>query len=289
MQLTTSDKNSIKPYLQKLTIPAKNSHKGQNGKLLIIGGSQLFHAASLWAADIASRIVDMVHYSSTIENEEVFIRLKTLFLNGIIVKKEDLTHYVMEDDCILVGPGMVRGESDEARSGRELIHTLIKNNPDKQFVFDAGALQMMDKKWLELLKTKPILTPHALEFATLFGISLEHKTTQEIAEIAQKTAKEYNCILLLKTVVDIVTDGESVVTISGGNAGLTKGGSGDTLAGLCAALCTKNDPMTSAIIASYLLKMSAETLFEVDHYWFNTSDLILQIPKTLKGLVSNLI
>jgi len=35
--------------LKKLYVPALNSHKGENGKLLIIGGSVLFHAASLWS------------------------------------------------------------------------------------------------------------------------------------------------------------------------------------------------------------------------------------------------
>ena len=50
--------------LKKLYVPSSSSHKGENGKLLIIGGSVLFHAASLWALQVASRIVDMVFYSS---------------------------------------------------------------------------------------------------------------------------------------------------------------------------------------------------------------------------------
>ena len=55
----------------KLTLPSKTSHKGQNGRLLIIGGSHLFHAASFWALQVASRIVDLVHYSSTVENNRI--------------------------------------------------------------------------------------------------------------------------------------------------------------------------------------------------------------------------
>ena len=46
--------------LKELYKPPAGSHKGQNGKLMIIGGSKLFHAASLWSLKVASRIVDMV-------------------------------------------------------------------------------------------------------------------------------------------------------------------------------------------------------------------------------------
>lgn len=303
MQIKTANENDIKPYLDKLVFPQNKSHKGNNGKLLIIGGSKLFHAASLWAADIACRVVDMVHYASTAENEKIFIHLKTLFVNGIIVKKKDIPHYVEEDDCILVGPGMIRGKikpvqldkntpfsnileiKNEAVYTYSLSHYLMAHYPNKQYVFDAGALQMMDKEWLLQLKTKPVLTPHKLEFEKLFGISLDNKTSNEIAEIAKKMANKYHCILLLKAVDDIVTDGVKVVTITGGNAGLTKGGTGDTLAGLCAGLCTKNDPFLSAIVASILVKKTADHIFEKKHFWYNTSDLIKHIPTTLKELL----
>ena len=50
--------------LKKLYRPAQDSHKGQNGKLLLIGGSKLFHAASLWPLTVASRVCDMVFYAS---------------------------------------------------------------------------------------------------------------------------------------------------------------------------------------------------------------------------------
>jgi NAD(P)H-hydrate epimerase len=76
-----------------------------NGKVLIIGGSTLFHSASLWAAEIASYFVDMVHYSSTVENNEIFLKLKTIFRSGIIVHRKDLLHYVQEDDAILFRAG----------------------------------------------------------------------------------------------------------------------------------------------------------------------------------------
>src|SRR3990170_6785064 len=95
----------IKDYLKKLYVPPKSSHKGQNGRLLIIGGSHLFHAASLWSLEVASRIVDLVHYSSVPENNQIVQHLKEEFRDGIIIPREHIDDYIQEDDCILIGPG----------------------------------------------------------------------------------------------------------------------------------------------------------------------------------------
>lgn len=304
MLIKTSDTQSIQPFLKDLYIPPADSHKGQNGKVLVIGGSTLFHAASLWAAEVVTYFVDMVHYSSTQENEQIFLNLKTIFRNGIIIPKDELPYYVQEDEVILVGPGMVRGEikneelrmtnykqildiTDEAEYTYFLTKYLIENFPEKKFVFDAGALQMMDKEWLLQLKQKPILTPHQLEFERLFEIPIQDKSFEEKKQIVKKIAKKYNCILMLKTISDIVSNGEEVYVIEGGNAGLTKGGSGDVLAGFTAALASKNDSFSATILASYVLKKSADELFLTKETWYNMNDVIQKIPEILKKLLYN--
>src|SRR5258708_11341077 len=99
--------------LKKLYVPLPDSHKGQNGKLMVIGGSHLFHAASLWALTIASRIVDMVFYSSVPENNSIVEELKKEFRNGIIVRRDDSESYIEESDAVLIGPGMLRAEHKE--------------------------------------------------------------------------------------------------------------------------------------------------------------------------------
>lgn len=299
MIIKTSDSKLVKSFLSKLALPQPNSHKGQNGKVLIIGGSSLFHSASLWAAEIASHFVDMVHYSSTEENQEIFLSLKKKFHNGIVVPKKNLFDYVREDKVILIGPGMLREDQkskiknqndilkikNEAEYTRELTFYLINNFPEKQYVFDAGTLQMMDKKWLLKLKTPAIITPHQKEFEKLFDVSIHQCSIEEKMKLVQAMAKKYKTIILLKAIVDIVSDGEETYLIEGGNAGLTKGGTGDILAGLVTALSSRSQALISTVSSSILLKKTAEKLFQSKGYWYNVSNIIETIPEVLTGLI----
>ena len=73
--------------------------------------------------------------------------------------------------------------------------------------------------------------------------------------------------------------------IEGGNAGMTKGGTGDVLAGLVAALATKNDPFLSTIAGSFINKKAGDSLYETVGPYFNATDLANQIPVTMKELL----
>jgi len=305
--IKTKDLNAVKKFFKKLYLPEENSHKGQNGKVLIIGGSSLFHAASLWAAEVASYFVDMVHYSSTEENQKIFLNLKTKFRNGIVVSKKDLLSYVKEDDVILVGPGMIRKNISNIKNQISKIHIknqkelinirdeglytyfltkfLIDSFPEKKFVFDAGALQMMEKAWLLKLKTPAIITPHQKEFEQLFGKKILNLDFDKKIDLVRKYAKKYQVIILLKAIKDIVSDGERVYVIEGGNAGLTKGGTGDLLAGLTASFYCKNSVLMSAVMSSVLFKKTADELYEKFKYWYNIDNLIKTLPKTLSKII----
>lgn len=284
MVIKTSDTKLVKSFLSKLSLPQPNSHKGQNGRVLIIGGSSLFHSASLWAAEVASHFCDMVHYSSTLENQEIFLSLKKKFHNGIIVPQEHLVEYVKEDDAILVGSGMVR-EGKEAKYAFDLIKSLINSFPKKQFIFDAGALQVMEPEWLLNLEKPAIVTPHQKEFERLFKESIHEKSIEEKADIARTMAKKYNVIILLKAITDIVSDGDKVYLVEGGDAGLTKGGTGDILAGLTTALSANNSALDATVSASILLKKTGEKLFQSKGYWYNIGNIIEMIPEVLNDLV----
>jgi len=271
----------------KLNFPKPDSHKGQNGRLLIIGGSHLFHAASLWSLTVASRIVDLVHYCSVLENNDIIKELKTEFRNGIVVLRSEVDEYVREDDAILIGPGMTRdGETER------LTNTLLQKYPDKQWVIDAGSLQMLD---LKNIPKNAILTPHHQEFATLVAkcqmsnvkcqINVKDLNIKTMQFAVSEFAKKFQCIVLLKGQVDIASNGKETRIIEGGNAGMTKGGTGDVLAGLIAALVCSNDPWTATMAGSYINKKAGDDLYKSVGPFFNASDLADQIPKTMKNIL----
>ncbi len=263
--------------LKQLYIPARDTHKGQNGKVLIIAGSKLFHAASIWPLIVASRIVDMVLYSSIKENNELVFRMKEEFRNGIVVPRERLDDYIKEADCILIGPGLPRenGFEEGDDDTKILTESLLKKYSDKKWVIDGGSLQTIDP---HILPPTAIVTPHVREFEILFGVKPTEETVSEMA-------KKYNVTLLAKGVEDMVADSNNSAKISGGNAGMTKGGTGDVLAGLTASLYAKNDAFLSACAASYINKKAGESLEKRVGIYFNATDLADEIPAVMKELI----
>jgi len=297
--------------VRSLALPKPESHKGQNGKLLIIGGSHLFHAASLWSLTVASRIVDLVHYSSVDENNQIVHELKKEFRNGIVIPRDDIERYIQEDDCILIGPGMERVEGDvtqieytlgSLKEINEIEHEgiltyhltkyLLKKYPKKQWVIDAGALQMMD---IHNIPNHAILTPHQKEFELLKikdqGLKIKDSNKpsntyeQKLHESIEEFTRAHNCTVLLKGKKDIASNGKEIQVIEGGNAGMTKGGTGDVLAGLIAALACTNDPWSATLAGSFINKRAGDELFDRVGPFFNASDLAEQIPITMKKLM----
>ncbi len=244
-------------YFDQLVLPKPDSSKGENGRILVIGGSKLFHAASFWSAAIASRVVDMVHFSSpALENNELMrVRAKEKFWDGIVVSWEDVEHYIQEDDAILIGPGMERGAET-----REIVNQLLGKYPEKKWVIDGGALQEVDVK---LLNKNMIVTPN--------------KREQEI--LGAKVSK--GVTILAKGVVDIVSDGERSEEIVGGSAGMTKGGTGDVLAGIVVGLYARSPAFPAAVVASYVNKQAGEQLTKERGTFFNASELVGEVGKVL--------
>lgn len=252
-----------------LALPTKDSHKGENGKVMIIGGSELFHAASRWSLDVASRLVDMVFYASVPSNNELIKQAKGEFWNGIVVERQDMHDYLVEADCILIGPGMDRTDETE-----QLTNQLLAAFPDKRWVIDAGALQMAD--W-RLFGETMILTPHQGEWQKLVSQTTNIPSTV----LLKNQEKDQTDEVLIK--------GELVAQISGGNPGLTKGGTGDCLAGLVAGLYARKniDALAAATMASEVCKKAGDQLAGQVGPFFNATDLAEQIPYTLWGTIQD--
>lgn len=247
--------------------PPADSHKGQNGQLMIIAGGEHYHGAPLLATKMASKIVDLVFFSSVPENNELVRKMRSKLCEFIAIPREEVEKFVKRCDAVLLGPGMGMGEETRALANR-----LLKKYPNKKFVLDADALKLINPR---LLGENCILTPHAGEFQQLFKIKA---TPKNVA----KMAKKYSCVIVLKGPVDIICSKDQCKRDYAGNAGLTKGGTGDVLAGLIAALACKNDLFLSACAGTFLLGKSGERLSQKVSYYYNPSDLISEGPKTIK-------
>lgn len=288
----------IAHYVDQIKIPASNSHKGQNGKLLVIGGSELFHSSIFWAADVASRIVDMVHFASPANenNEIVRKQIKEGFWTGIVVDWLEITSYIEEDDCILIGPGMER-----SKETAEIANRLLTQFPSKKWVIDGGALQMIHP---HLLTESCVITPHQHELAQVFtnyqraivigsdsnsgGTQQSMDQTGALSEDNKQAVldrlQKQRVTVLLKGEVDQVIGQDQSIEIAGGNAGMTKGGTGDVLAGLVAALYCQHDALTAAVVGSYVNKEAGEALWQTVGPYFNAGDLVEQVPRVLWSL-----
>lgn len=288
---------TITQYISQIKVPADHSHKGQNGKLMLIGGSELFHAASKWSLDVASNFVDMVFYSSVPNNNELIQRAKAEFWNGIVVRRNDIESYIEEADCVLIGPGMDRATpkllnvsaqelkqrlsqsptEEEWNTNTEfVVNYLLNKYRQKKWVIDAGALQMVLPS---LLTETMIITPHTGELERLEGMIKHTQPESKNDTFDQLLAT--GVTIVLKGPIDYVYQDNSVVEIKGGSAGMTKGGTGDVLAGLIAALYCTNEKEVSAVVGSYINKRAGEELANQVGPFFNASELVAMVPKVL--------
>lgn len=278
-----------KADLKKLYKPHTNSNGEDNGQVTIIGGSELFHGAPLYGLIVASRIVDMVFFASPDKSVgSVAEKLKSRLMSFIWTPWHDVENYVKKSDAILIGPGFMRFSSEKVPDGirhedcdeacrltKNITEDLLSNFKDKKWVIDAGSLQTIDAKFIP---ENSILTPNKKEFKLLFGIEFSE-------EAAKEMSKKYKCILVVKGPVTFVFGNHEVIEIHGGNPGLTKGGTGDTQAGLTAGLLAKNDPMLAACVGAYVTKATADELQKEKGIYYNADDLANKIPEVLNKLI----
>ncbi len=292
--------------LKKLYIPPSNSSGEDNGQVTIIAGSELFHGAPMLATTLASRIVDMVFFTSPFEPlKEVADKVKSELFSFIWIPFHEVEKYIEKSDAVLMGPGFMRfrtegieqktirrmrsfiNGSHEDREGhrtRKLTRHLLEKFPKKKWVIDGGSLQVMEAGWIP---KDSIITPNKHEFQKLFGVPFNNFNLNEIEKMVEIMARKHKCIIVLKGPITYVSDGTQTVRVEGGNAGLTKGGTGDTLAGLIVALLAKNDPFLAACSASYVIKYAADEIHKEKGTFYNADDVAERIPESLARLITN--
>jgi len=241
--------------------PSKKSHKGENGRLLIIGGSKKYHGAPMLSILAARRFVDLIYFYPG-ENDSALIHAVKTIPEVIVLKSLadlDLTKL----DCILFGIGL----------GDARIKIPKSNTENWKLVIDGDGLKRIKGK----IPNGAILTPHEGEFRMLFGVP-------GTEENVKNTAKKHKCIILKKGQVDIISDGTKLKTNNIHNAGMTKGGTGDVLSGLVAALACKNDSFDAAFAGACINGIAGEMLRKEAGFNFCASDLAEKLADAYEKL-----
>jgi len=247
------------------------SHKGQNGRLLVIAGSEKYHGSLLLSLQAASRIVDMVYVYSVEKNLDLVAKLQQDISVFIPVRESELWETVGLVDTVLIGPGLA--ETEETFKMKE---KLLKDFPEKKVVIDATAMWHLKS---DLLHSNCILTPHSREFENVFECHAQ-------AECVQRNAEKYNCTIVLKGKHDYVSSGGELWENRTGNVGMTKGGTGDVLAGVVAALACTHDCLTSALAGIYMSGLAGDSLLERVGTFYNAEDVIEEFGRAWKEQVS---
>jgi NAD(P)H-hydrate epimerase len=267
------------------------SHKGDFGRLLVIGGSETFSGAPTLVGLAALRTgVDLAyiaapektaHGISSLSPDLITIKLKGEHLN----KDNMLTlkPYIESCNAVAMGPGLSL-HKDTREAVKAVVDAVEKAG--KPLLLDADGLKAF-AKFERKLKVPLVLTPHAGEYAILTGEKLPKDLDGKIKHV-QKTARKLNAILLMKGPVDIISDGERLKLNFTGNPGMTVGGTGDVLSGVVGALLAQGaDAFEAGVAGAFVNGAAGDFVFTEKGYHMVASDLIDWIPRVLSDPMSH--
>ncbi|MFR8926597.1 NAD(P)H-hydrate dehydratase [Peptoniphilus senegalensis] len=233
----------------------EDSHKGDFGKIAIVGGSLGMTGSSYLSSNAALKSGAGLVYN--LVPREIFDIMSIKFIEPIAKSFDDLDEmekFLGGMDAIAMGPGMGLGDY-----GRSVFGKII--NTEKNLLIDADGLNILSQN-LNLLEERKsfttILTPHEGEFARLTGLSLEEIKNNR-KRLAVEFAKKYKLILVLKGHNTIVTDGERVYINKTGNSGMATGGSGDVLTGIISAFMKNYSLFDAARLGVYVHGLSGDS------------------------------
>ncbi len=224
----------------------KDTHKGDYGHVLIVGGSKGLTGAVCLSASaclkagaglVTTAVPESLNHIFEIKLTEVMtFPLKDY--RGVISPEsfKDISKFVTRKKVgvLGIGPGISSGKGT-----KQLVNKVV-NLKGPALVLDADALNVLDVK--ESLKKRKnrfiILTPHLGEFSNLTRVPV-NEIKKKRKKLAKEFALRYNLILVLKSNNTIVTDGKDIFENSLGNPGMATAGSGDVLTGIICGLASQ--------------------------------------------------
>ncbi|MBS3176054.1 NAD(P)H-hydrate dehydratase [Candidatus Woesearchaeota archaeon] len=255
----------------------ETAHKGDNGRVLIIGGSENYVGCLVFAGLAALRSgVDVVTVAAP---ERVAWAINCL-TPDLITRKfsgkyftlkhaRDIFKLAEKNDVVLIGNGI--GRKQQTKNFVKKIISYL-NKIKKPFVIDADALSMIRIQDLE----NGILTPHHGEFGVLLKNS----------KLTENNFRKFlnNTIIVLKGHIDYVYAKNKKVANKTGHKRMTVAGTGDILAGLCAGFLAQRQTLwESACYATFFSGKLGEheQKKRPDHYL--ASDLLTDIKEVVHG------
>jgi len=261
------------------------AHKGHFGRLLVIGGSEIYSGAPALVALAALRTgVDLAYVAAP---ERTAYALSSLSPNLINLKLEGahfnpanvavLRRFLKVTNAVAVGPGL-----DLHKETKEAVEEVLRLAEEAKIpvLLDADGLKAFAEfKWK--FKAPAVLTPHAGEFALLVGKELPEGLEGRV-EAVRKVAKELGAVILLKGHVDVVSDGSRVKLNFTGNPGMTVGGTGDVLSGIVGALLAQGvDAFEAAVAGAFVNGAAGDFVQREKGFHMVPTDLLDWIPKVL--------
>lgn len=270
----------------KKFIPARKatSRKGDNGTVLVVGGSYVYHGAPILSSLAALRCGTDLVYTSVPKINVVATRSVSPNLIVIPLVDQKLTKGAVNKlvgavpknlDSAAVGMGLA---IQERNSLLHLVKSLLDR--DVRLSLDASALV---PEVLPLLPDKNVvITPHAGEFKRMFGSAPPDSAKERISQV-ERNAGEYGITILLKGPADIISDGRTTFVHKKKIPGMTVGGTGDVLSGLVAGMLAKNrNPIESAATASFLNGLAGKEVHRKLGLHMTSMDLVDVLPAVMK-------
>jgi len=252
-------------------VPDENSHKGENGRLMVIAGGPYFGAPGMCCmaalrtgADIV-RLFTPSNVAQAISTYCPVLMITPLPGDHLSTESVDiLLSESMNYDAVLIGPGIGK-DPDTMMAVKEFVRKC-----KTPMVIDADALSAV--VGMEIL-TPTIITPHKGEFRKLDS---QYGGPEPLAQTM-------NVTLLLKGHVDTVTDGNATRYNKAGTPAMTGAGTGDVLSGSVAALLSKGlSTMEAASLGAFLTGKAGEYAFADKSYGLIATDIIEEIPHVLR-------
>jgi hydroxyethylthiazole kinase-like uncharacterized protein yjeF len=269
-----------------------SAHKGDSGRILLVGGSDVFSGAPVLMSIAALRTgVDLAYTASpektahdiaSLSPDLIAVKLEGSYLNPSNVAA--LKEYVRAVDAVVMGPGM--GLHEETK---QFVEDFVKavEEEGKPLLLDADGLKAFGE-FKRRLKVPLVLTPHAGEYAILTGKRLPDDVPGRVRYVRQ-TAAELGAVVLLKGAVDIISDGLQVKLNFTGNPGMTVGGTGDVLSGIVGAfLAQKADAFEAAVAGAFVNGAAGDFVAANVGFHMVATDLLEYIPNVLNDPMSHL-